>query len=84
MATGIMGRESIFRGKEKELRVQGLLTQDGSKAFERGREALRTLYASVMGREPSVVSDADTIEFLARGASDTRVYLRDLKRRGAA
>lgn len=75
-----MGRESIFRGKVPDNRVQGQLTPKGQQAFDVAREQLLRLYHSVMGHKPSTVSDADTIEFLARGPAETRVYLRELRR----
>lgn len=82
---GVMGRWSIFRGKvkDKKHRKQGLLTSVGLHYFEAGRKALRTIYRDIMGREPVTVSDADVIEFNARGEHETRRYLRALRRREA-
>src|SRR5262245_16680351 len=78
---GVMGRWSIFRDKIKDTdhRVQGILSRVGRKSFESQREALKRLYRAVLQREPVTVSDADTIEFLARGELETRRYLRDLR-----
>jgi hypothetical protein len=76
MATGVMGRESIFRGKNPENRVQATLTDYANDQFEQARGEL----ARLAGREPDQVSDADTLEYLCRGASGTKVYLRDVRR----
>jgi hypothetical protein len=66
-----MGRASIFRDKEGGDRVQGVITKDGSKAFEAARKRL-----ALLARRPvTQVSDADTIEFLARGERSTERYL---------
>lgn len=62
---------SIFRGKRGGDRLQGVITPIGSKRFEEARRKLAKLAA----REPEEVSDADTIEFLARGEANTRDYL---------
>jgi hypothetical protein len=69
------GRHSIFRGKDGGDRLQGVITRDGSKAFERERRRLARLYRDITGQAPTVVSDADVIEYLARGEADTRGYL---------
>lgn len=78
---GVMGRWSIFRDKVKDVdhRVQGILSDIGRSSFERQREQLGRLYQAVMGRAATTVSDADTIEFLARGELDTRHYLKTLQ-----
>jgi hypothetical protein len=65
------GRASIFRNKEGGARVQGTLTPAGSIRFERARKTLARLAA----REVEQVSDADVVEFLARGEADTIAYL---------
>jgi hypothetical protein len=67
----LTGRASIFREKAGGDRVQGLLTPIGSKRFEQARATL----AKLAGRETEQISDADTIEFLARGEANTRSYL---------
>lgn len=78
-------RVSIFsepngRDKDKAVRVQGVLTRQGMACFESARTRLRTLYKRVTGAPPAVVSDADTIEFMARGPEDSRDYLERLHR----
>lgn len=83
---GVMGRWTIFGPKVNDTkhRVQGILTADGLAAVERGRAQLRAIYKSVMGRDPVKVSDADAIEFMARGELETRAYLRAQRRREEA
>jgi hypothetical protein len=78
---GVMGRWSIFRDKVKdaEHRVQGILSDSGRRSFEEQRKALGALYKAVMERSATTVSDADTIEYLARGQLETRKYLFDLR-----
>lgn len=67
-----VGRPSVFAGKMAGGdRVQGVLTPAGSKAFEAARGRL----ARMTAREPEQVSDADTIEYLARGEIATRKHL---------
>lgn len=80
-----MGRPAVFRDKVKDVahRVVGFLSVEGRAAFERERKRLGMLYQEIMGREISV-SDADTIEYLARGASKTRTYLNAQRRTEAA
>jgi hypothetical protein len=65
------GRQSIFRDKIGGDRVQGVITPAGSRRFEIARSKL----AKLAGREVEQVSDADVIEFLARGEANTREYL---------
>jgi hypothetical protein len=62
------GRRSIFRPKDKKNRVVGILTDKGMAAFELKRHTL----ASIADRDPDDVSDADTIEHMARGEAETR------------
>lgn len=69
------GRASIFRGKADGVRVQGILTKRGGRAFEQTRRSLAKLYRDVRGAAPNVVSDADVIEYLAIGEGATREYL---------
>ena len=57
------GRASLFRGKKGGARVQGVITRDGARAFERRRRDLATL----VRRKAADISDADVIEYLARG-----------------
>jgi hypothetical protein len=61
------GRTSIFRDKAGGDRVQGNITAAGSVRFEQARRRL----AKLAGCEYEDVSDADTIEFLARGEGET-------------
>jgi hypothetical protein len=75
------GRVSIFRDKADGVRVQGVLTKKGGKAFERRRAELAKLHYHMMGVRPTVISDADVIEFLARGEWETRGYLGDERER---
>ncbi len=74
---GVMGRWSIFPvfPKTSGVRVQGVLTKEGGREFEKQRRALEQLCLQIMGRAPRRISDADTVEFLARGRSQTRLYL---------
>lgn len=70
-AASATGRASIFRDKKGGDRVQGVITPVGSTRFELARIAL----AKLAGREREHVSDADVIEYLARGEKNTRDYL---------
>jgi hypothetical protein len=65
------GRASIFRNKLRTCRVQAILSKDGYKAFNVARRKL----AALVGWQAAKVSDADTIEYLARGHEATRVYV---------
>lgn len=71
MGQPMTGRASIFRDKKGGSRVQGIMTPVGSKRFEQARRRLGKL----ADRETEHVSDADTIEYLARGESETVKYL---------
>lgn len=53
-------RPAIYANKS--VRVQGMISKAGATCFEIGRRAL----AKVSGWKASKISDADTIEFLAR------------------
>jgi hypothetical protein len=66
-----MGRRSIFRGKEGGVRVQAIITKIGGQKFERARKRL----AELAGWASKDVSDADTVEFLARGEAETMAYI---------
>lgn len=72
----------MFRGKDDGIRVQGLLTSVGGACFETHRGKLALLYKRVMRKDPAAVSDADVIEYLARGAVETFRYLQDQKQAG--
>lgn len=63
----VMGRRSIFRGKE--VRVQGDITRFGSQRFE----AARARVAKLAGRKTA--SDGDTIEYLALGHMDATDHI---------
>lgn len=69
-------RPTVFAGKDPKNRLQGIITDRGMEAFEKARARLQRLYARIMGR-PLLPhpSDADTIEYLARGSSETRTEL---------
>jgi hypothetical protein len=69
------GRHSIFRGKDGGIRVQGIITRAGGHRFEVAARRLERLYRDVVGAKPATISDADVIEYLARGDDDTRAYL---------
>jgi len=71
-----MGRPAVFRDKVKDVkhRVVGFLSSTGRTSFERERKRLGMMYQEITGREISI-SDADTIEYLARGSDATRLYL---------
>lgn len=62
----------MFRDKASGTRVQGVLTADGYSAFEDARFRL----SKIAGRHVDECSDADVIEFLARGDRATRDYLK--------
>lgn len=65
------GRPSIFGSKAGGDRVQGNITKSGSKRFEEERRRL----AAIVSWETEKVSDADVIEFMARGETATREFL---------
>ena len=75
MAKAKRGRASIFRGKDGGIRVQGIITKIGGTKFEAARSQLSQLYFDVHGAWPKTVSDADVIEYMARGFAGTRSYL---------
>ena len=68
----LCGHRSIFRDKKGGDRLHGIVTKVGSAKFELHRARL----ALLASRTPDEVSDADTIEYLARGEADTRAYLK--------
>lgn len=75
-----MGRPSIFEGKVDGKRVQAIITQTGGRDLDKRRVILDGLYAKVM-QEPlgRAVTDAEVVEFLARGEKDTIQYLKAKK-----
>jgi len=66
------GRPSIFGSKTNGTRLQGVITAAGSVRFNEARARL----AKIAGWEPENVSDADVIEFMARGEKATRAFLK--------
>lgn len=74
------GRLSIFGSKADGVQVHGVISKVGSQRFERERKKLAAIYLDVIGKKPAVISDADTVEFLARGVAETRSCLHDLKK----
>ncbi len=72
--TPTMGRHAIFRGKQA--RVQAIITKTGKLWFEQARAKL----ARIAELKPADISDADTVEFLARGEVNTRLYMRGTDR----
>lgn len=79
MAKAIGGRPTIFTDKHGDsVRVEAL-TITGSKRFEFHRRRL----AKLAGWDTEKVSDADTVEFMARGEVGTMKYL-EAKRAASA
>lgn len=74
-----MARPAIFEPKSGARR-QSTLTLDGERAFEAARLRLANLSGWTLER----VSDADTIEYLARGHSETARYLKQRGPRSVA
>lgn len=69
------GRVAVFLnpdGTPKTARVNGVITDDGHACFEEQRAALGRL----LGWEAARVSDADVVEYMARGEKRARKYLR--------
>ena len=66
-----MSNRSIFGPKNGD-RYQGETTKAGTSAFEAGRKRLGEL----AGRPAALVSDGDTMEFLAIGEAATVAYLK--------
>lgn len=65
------GRRSIFGTIEGGTRIQGILTAEGFAKLEEHREALRALVVMATGKEPGAISDANVVEYLARGREAT-------------
>jgi len=74
-----MGRHSIFEGKVDGRRVQAIITQTGGRDFEKRRTILAGIYEKIMKAPLASVSDADVVEFLARGEKETVKYLKAKK-----
>jgi hypothetical protein len=68
-----MGRPSIFRDKQGGKRIMAIISQVGALQFETARRRL----ALLANWPPARVSDADVVEYLARGHDATRVYLKE-------
>lgn len=66
-----MGRPSIFRDKVGGQRVQAIISKTGASRFEAARKRL----AKLAKWKPDQISDADVVEFLARGEADTVAYM---------
>jgi len=71
MAKTQFGRPCIFRDKAGGTKKQGVITPAGTIRFEAARRRL----AKLAGREVEQISDADTIEYLARGETETKAYI---------
>jgi hypothetical protein len=71
MAKHAGGRPSVFRKKKGGTRYQGVLTKTGASLFEDRRSEL----AQIVERPVKAITDADVIEFLARGRANTLEYL---------
>lgn len=65
------GTSAIFKDKQGGDRIQGTITKVGSQRFEAARRRL----ARLANREVERTSDADTVEYLARGEAATIAYL---------
>jgi hypothetical protein len=72
------GWPSVFVGKDKRNRYQGITTNIGARWFEAKRRRLAKLAAL----SPKTVSDGDVFEYLARGEAETIAYI--AKREGVA
>lgn len=70
VAKKVSHRPAIFR--DKKVRVQGMISKAGAVAFEQRRQQL----AKLAGWDPKKVSDADVIDYLARGEVATKLYLK--------
>lgn len=69
MAKVRLGRVALFRNKSE--RVQGLITKTGAAKMRQAKARIVKLTGTSM-----VVSDADAIEFLARGEKESLEYWR--------
>lgn len=74
MAKNRGGFPSIFRNKKAGTRYQGVLTKRGSKKFEDARGTL----AKLAKRPVERITDADVMEYMARGDDETRDYITQL------
>jgi hypothetical protein len=69
VAAARMGRPSVYPGKDRKNRHQGIMTDAGEKLFERHRHDLQKL----TGIE--AVSDGDVFEYMARGPEKEKARL---------
>lgn len=69
------GWQSVFRGKDRACRIQGIMTRVGMRAFETHRKEL----AKLAGVPVKKVGDSDVTEYLSRGKDETVKYLAALK-----
>ncbi len=67
-----MGRPTLFEKNGKGYRKQGYISHQGDVCFEAWRDRI----ADLMQRDRKLISDADVIEFLARGEQESRRYLK--------
>lgn len=75
----LRGRFSIFGDKSTGRDIHGIISYMGAIAFKRAEKRLSAVYEDVMGRKPASVSEADVVEYLARGEAETRLALNKLK-----
>ena len=80
----MIGRPCLFPNKMGGKQVHGFITRFGKRAFDRQRVQLGRLYLAVTGRRAPRISDADVIEFLARGDANTRAFFQGERNRGEA
>ena len=73
----MIGRPTVFKGKEHFTRVQGIMTAVGRAAFDRQRKRLQFLYLQLTGQKIDPVSDGDLIEYLSRGEKATVAYIKE-------
>ena len=73
----LTGRRSMFRGKKGGKRLTLLMTKTGGRFFNARRKELAQFHHAVTGRHFKHPSDADVVEFMARGLWNTETYLRE-------
>lgn len=66
MEPSLTGRPAIYRNKNAK-NIHGMITKEGAAAFKQARKAI----AKVVDWPVKRVSDADVMEFLARGFTST-------------
>lgn len=72
MAKVLRGRVSLFRGKS--VRVQGLITKIGSSKLKTAKATI----ARLTGWKVREISQADAIEFIARGEQESVEYWKSI------